>query len=371
MRAFSLLIVLSLVIAGSAYADKPFDKPNVDLLTKQALDCTNAIDINCGDVYVGTTVDGDTNVTYYGCVGWNESGPEKVFRLTLADGACYTVTASVVPCSYPDTVDLDIFFLGSCDETDCLTYGNCDFTTPILFPGVYYIVVDGYYGDVADEFTLTVDCEVVDCPMECPCPLYTLVYDFNLQDYSFCDDCGGAATWMWGMPGGEYPAVPEFACDDVPVTNLLATTLGGDYPLDAGHRAILGPIDVTDETWCMEMCHYYDTETSFDGGNVKVSADGGVTWTLLIPEAGYPVTLYTGAYCTGGEPAFSGHALNSFIRDCFNLTQYIGSTVLLGFDFGSDYSVTYPGWYIKWVKFGTDVSATEPSSWGTIKSMMN
>ena len=206
--------------------------------------------------------------------------------------------------------------------------------------------MDGYYGDVADQFTLTDDVEKCDCPIRCPCDYYLVAYDFNIGEYCYYADCGGAATWMWGIPGGEDPPIPVVACDDIPITFLLGTTMGMDYPVSAGHRAILAPVVITEETWCMEMCHFYDIETRYDGGNVKISVDGGITWTIIEPQDGYPYTAYGYAPCIPYEPVFTGHALDSFVRDCFNLYDYIGMEVLIAFDFGSDSSVTYPGWYI-------------------------
>jgi hypothetical protein len=43
---------------------------------------------------------------------------------------------------------------------------------------------------------------------------------------------------------------------------------------------------------------------------------------------------------------------------------------MIGFFFGSDGSVQYPGWYVKWVKLGGNAPISiEDSSWGRIKSM--
>ena len=55
-----------------------------------------------------------------------------------------------------EAADLDIFFLGSCDENDCLAYGNTTFTSDAMLAGTYYIVVDGYSGDCGD-YMLEVD----------------------------------------------------------------------------------------------------------------------------------------------------------------------------------------------------------------------
>ena len=41
-----------------------------------------------------------------------------------------------------------------------------------------------------------------------------------------------------------------------------------------------------------------------------------------------------------------------------------------GFFFGSDGSIVYPGWYVKWIKTGGGhTTPVEDSSWGAIKAM--
>ncbi len=204
------------------------------------------------------------------------------------------------------------------------------------------------------------------CPFDNTC----YVVDFNEgPDGWYPIPCGiGPIPWEWGSPVG----IPTVACDDVPVTHVLATNLVGDYPVQTGEGAVIGPFEITTECYCMELCHYYDIEMGYDGGNVKVSADGGVSWNLVYPFRGYDDILDSPTYiaeCVWGEEVFGGWSV-SFIRDCFDLTEYVGQNIMVGFFFGSDSSVTYPGWYIKWVKFGSDeTTPVEDSSWGAIKAL--
>ena len=210
-------------------------------------------------------------------------------------------------------------------------------------------------------------------PPQC-CPFDYTCYEIDFNDPAsetawYPIDCGlGPIPWQWGVPVG----VPTLACDDVPVTNVLATVLAGNYPISRGQGAVIGPFDLTPLCSCLELCHYYDIESGFDGGNVKISLDGGATWILVYPDLGYDDILDSTSYiaeCTWGEQVFCGH-LTAFRRDCFDLTDYVGNTILVGFFFGADSSVTYPGWYIKWVKIGGDeYSPTEKTSWGFIKAL--
>jgi hypothetical protein len=365
MRTATALLIALLVIgiAATAVAEKEklYEPPVPG--TFQLLDCSDAIPVVCGGTYTSTNVGAPNNVENYSCVGWTESGGEVVFVLELDD--CFVVTGQIAP----EGCDLDVFFLSECDENECLTYGDTAFTTDCLLPGTYYIVVDGYYGAEC-PFSLTVDCEPCECPAEPCCPFVDVCcwLDFNVEHCNLIFlPCDGAPVWEWGVPVG----IPEVGCDDVVITKVLGTVLAGSYPANAGEIAMVGPYAITEECWCMELCHYYDTESGFDGGNVKVSTDAGATWSLIHPARGYDRDAYSAPMCIPGEPVFSGHQFNTtFLRDCFDLRDYIGQDVWFGFFFGSDSSVQYPGWYLKWVKTGGGyANPVEDTSWGSIKAM--
>lgn len=359
MRVATLALGVLLVLATLAVAAEKKDFVDPVEGTRQLLDCTNAVPVACGGVYDGDNTNAPDNVQSYSCVGWTESGGEIVYELTL--GATYSVTALLSNM----TADFDVFMLGSCDESDCLTYGDASATYE-YGAGTWYIVVDGYSG-ATGTFTLTIDCIEIEEPC-CPTPYHCYVIDYNDVDAFTTLPCNGAAVWQWGPCG----LPPDVACDDVPVTNLLGTIIGANYPVSAGEIAVAGPffISVAEHCYCMELCHYYDIETNWDGGNVKVSTDGGATWTLVYPASGYPGSTNTSPLCIPSEPAYTGHPPFAFIRDCFDLSDFDGAEILVGFFFGSDSSVTYPGWYIKWLKIGGEqFTPVEDHSWSLIKSL--
>jgi hypothetical protein len=364
MRTLAIVLAV-LMIASIAMAEK---KPEVMPVPSglRALDCTNAIPINCGDVVNGDNTGMPNNVSAYSCTGWSETGGEVVYQLVIPAGVCYEVTGALSGM----TGDLDVWFLGSCDENDCLTYGDTGFTTGCLEPGTYYIVVDGYYG-AASPFTLTLTCVECACPVPACCPFENTVYlvDFNESDGGFMPmACSGASTWEWGPLANS--GVPAIACDDVPVTNILGTTIADNYPVNAGEIAAVGPFHISQYTTCLELCHFVNTEASYDGCNVKISTDGGATWTLITPSDGYPGSTNTSPFCIPSQGAFTGHIMTAFERDCFDISDFVGTDILVGFFFGSDSSVTYPGWYIKWLKIGSNNSSpVEEGSWGSLKAM--
>jgi hypothetical protein len=365
----SLLVVFATVMPVVAEDKDKADGPVLEH-SRGLLNCTNAIPIQCGVPVTGTNAGIASLVTLYGTCGWNEKGGEVVYTLTLPGPNSWTFTATLSNYTY----DPDVFILSACDEATVIglpACGNVYQTVTNVPAGTYYIAVDQYGSTTPTNpatWTLTVACtELV--PPCCPFPQTCYFLDFNASPNGWTSRaCGtGPVPWAWGVP----TAVPTVACDAVPVTNVLVTGLAGNYPLSVGEAAVVGPFQIFTGCKCLELCHYYYTEMGYDGGNVRVSTDGGTTWTRIAPSTGYPGTISTAwqCQCVLGEPAFTGNS-TTFIRSCFDISQFQGQTILVGFFFGSDTSLSYRGWAIKWLRIGgTDISPVEGSSWGSIKAL--
>ncbi|MCK4513460.1 hypothetical protein KAW64_17050, partial [bacterium] len=83
---YALIAILIVALAiGATAAKKDWTEPVQG--SRGLLDCTAAIDINCGDSVQGSNVGLPNNVDYYSCTGWNEAGGEAVYKLVLDD--CY------------------------------------------------------------------------------------------------------------------------------------------------------------------------------------------------------------------------------------------------------------------------------------------
>ena len=172
-------------------------------------------------------------------------------------------------------------------------------------------------------------------------------------------DAEGVSVWEYGVPSGiGY----DLACWG---TNRL-----GDYPDDAGEGLYSVEFFVGFSSFLMEIWHYYDFETGFDGGNVVLVDDPD---NPLVPMGGYDGIIYDSdvddAHCVDGEMGFTGSS-GGWVYDCFDLSAYDGQIIQLRFDVGSDESVTYPGWYIGSVCIGTDYGCpAELTTWGRLKSL--
>jgi len=124
------------------------------------LDCETVIPAGVGGVFMGDTTGAPFNVHRYNCVDWNESGPERVYRITATRTGTIRATLSDL------TADLDVFILADCDETTCLAAGNWQATLSNAPPGAYYVVVDGYAG-ACGRYTLNLE-----VPWDCPYRTY-------------------------------------------------------------------------------------------------------------------------------------------------------------------------------------------------------
>jgi hypothetical protein len=364
----TILMVAGLLglLATAAAANKPVDKP--DFFTRGLLDCSNAIQLDCNSTVNGDNTGMPANVTTYSCSSWNEAGGEVVYELTLDHYLNLTATLSGMDC------DLDIFLLADCDEAMCLAYGNVSVSGE-FGPGNFYLVVDGYSGAEC-PYTLDVTCEEVPPPPEedgsrCNFMDVCVNWDFAQGDQGFLPvPCAatGAPVWQYGAET-MIPGAPG---------NVWGTILNGNYVSSAGEGLLSPYFTVTPECNWMEIQHYvytegYTTSTGniYDGGNVTVD-------DIVIP----PVEGYTGvcnvgsAACVYGEEVFAGDItagvpIRTWGRACFDLSQFMGMTIQVRFDFGSDSSVVRPGWYISYVKIGrTEMPIpVDRSTWGGLKSL--
>ncbi len=164
-----------------------------------------------------------------------------------------------------------------------------------------------------------------------------------LEFEDFEDDNGGfvgTGLWQWGAP----TSGPGNAHSG---DNVWATNLSGNYENSASYTLDTPEIQVLDSEFM--FWHWYSTENSWDGGNVKISTDDGATWTVIIPDGGYPDDAIVGL---GNEPGYTANS-GDWTLAVFDVSAYLGLTVKYRWHFGSDSSVnSYPGWYIDDVLIG-------------------
>ncbi len=165
---------------------------------------------------------------------------------------------------------------------------------------------------------------------------YTYWNDFETNDGGLISD--NASGWQWGA----FTSGPMAGYSG---TNGWGTVIGGDYPSNSNFTLDTpAPFFMVEPNGMLEFWHWYDIENSWDGGNVKISTDGGGTWNVIVPLGGYS-GLANASNPLNGEEIFCG-TLTGWELVEFDLSAYQGQSVMFRWHFGSDSSVNYPGWYI-------------------------
>jgi len=184
--------------------------------------------------------------------------------------------------------------------------------------------------------------------------IYPLV---AIYQEDFEDSSGGytnTGDWQWGNP----TSGPGNAHSG---SKLWATNLSGNYSSNSNSMLTSPIIDLTGVGEA-ELIFYqwYSTEmgySNYDGGNVKISVDGGSFTLLSNVNPAYTGTISSSNAGIPGELGYTGDG-GGWQKVTADLTAYTGNTIQLRWHFGSDGSVQYPGWYVDDVFVGyTDYSA--------------
>ena len=131
-------------------------------------------------------------------------------------------------------------------------------------------------------------------------------------------------------------------------SNSWATNLNGNY-INCMDACLLMPSINLDEIESTQLMfqHYYNIENYYDGGIVEISTDGGISWTQITPNGGYPEDALYYNNPLGSVSAYSGYSGSGWHPAVFDISNYDGcSNVNIRFRFGTDYSIYYSGWYI-------------------------
>ena len=160
-----------------------------------------------------------------------------------------------------------------------------------------------------------------------------------------------SGEWQCGVPTSVGPPAAYAG------TNVIGTILNGNYSnnqtydVDFAQTPPIG-LGLADEP-VLTYRHWVDTEgSSFDGYNIKVSTDGGTTFTVLT-SVNPPYNLSSvGGQVAWGEETFA----NVWSPVIVDLSAYAGQQIVLRFSFRSDGSVVRPGVYIDDVQVGEAVS---------------
>ena len=167
--------------------------------------------------------------------------------------------------------------------------------------------------------------------------VYYGLEDFEGGNGGYTSSGSTQGHWEYGSPvvepPGAYSPTHCWATDiDTDYVNSISTTL------DSPSISLVGTTAPYLAFYQWMYC-----ENSYDGGNVKISTNGGSTFSVIDPVGGYPDDLITGL---PGEPGFTA-TMTPWHEVFFDLSAFIGETVIFRWHFGGDSSVSsYPGWAI-------------------------
>jgi hypothetical protein len=146
--------------------------------------------------------------------------------------------------------------------------------------------------------------------------------------------------WQCGAPANLGPPAAHTG------TGVIATKIGGVYSVNQSFNTSVADspsIDLSQATNPVVSFWVWDhTEGgTFDGWNLKISTNGGQTFTQVVNVTpAYDLTI-------GGEPAWGGdHAADGWRNFTADLTDFAGTSAILRFAFRSDAATVYPGVYI-------------------------
>lgn len=152
--------------------------------------------------------------------------------------------------------------------------------------------------------------------------------DFENDNGNFSNQNG----WAWGQPQQVVPFSGN---------NVWATTLVGQYNSGANYFLTSAPVNIGTGA-VLSFWHQLYCQGNFDGGNVSISTNGGLSWTVITPASG---SSYVGSIYSMNEPGFSG-TIGNWTKVTFNLSSYANQEILIRWHFTSDGSVSGYGWFI-------------------------
>jgi len=157
-------------------------------------------------------------------------------------------------------------------------------------------------------------------------------------------------SWKWGVPNAG-PYMPHSGI------NCWATGLNTNYPINANWKLISSQMTANIDNPVLKFWHWYDMNEYYDGGNVKISVDSGVSWILLHPQNGYPGSVFNTNHGIPNESCYTG--MSEWNEATFTLPVLSGQHFLICWHFGSSPYFPGPGWYIDDIT-GIGISAQTP-----------
>jgi hypothetical protein len=121
--------------------------------------------------------------------------------------------------------------------------------------------------------------------------------------------------------------------------------------------ALAQAVNITEAGYTLRFNHNFNTESTWDGGAIEFSTDGGTTWFDILDGNGSSVPANANRFVQNGyNSSLRGGPLNG--RDAYsgdnggweqvivNLNDFVGESVLFRWRMSCDGSVSDEGWYV-------------------------
>ncbi|WP_047982696.1 S8 family serine peptidase [Ornithinibacillus contaminans] len=148
-------------------------------------------------------------------------------------------------------------------------------------------------------------------------PLYFHDFETEPTDWEFIQAGSGANSWEWGVPtSGPGSAVSG--------EKVVGTNLDGGYNNDEESYFDSPAISVPAGEAYLEFDQWYSIESGWDYGYLLISPDY-VNWYILDELTG---------------------SSGSWEKATYDISEFSGGDVYLSYTLLSDFTITYPGWFI-------------------------
>lgn len=167
----------------------------------------------------------------------------------------------------------------------------------------------------------------------------------------FTDGAEGAALFTAVSLLGSAPGYSVSAVSPITGNNSWQVP-ADDLPSDK-ILVLNTPVSIPGSNYSLHFSHEFITESSYDGGIVEFSVNGGTSWTdaqALFTQNGYNQTIVNTDNTLTGRQTFGGSS-NGVMESVINLSSFSGASLLVRFRLGTDtgnggFSGAMPGWKI-------------------------
>ena len=161
----------------------------------------------------------------------------------------------------------------------------------------------------------------------------------------------GTSSWALNTSQANSGTTSWFVSDESSIKDQVVATSSA-ISLPAGSAGVLS------------FYHFYNTESTYDGGVLEYSTNGGGTWQDIgssrITANSYNSTIST-SYSSpiGGRSAWSGNS-GGFLNTTVDLSDFAGTSINFRWRMACDSSVAATGWWVDdvTVSYGSDCGST-------------